>query len=195
MTTLHLDPEPSSVTRARRMVTEELHGHAAEIIEVAALAVSELAANAVRHARTRFTVDVECSDHEIRVDVSDHGVGRPEVQHPDPSTPTGRGLAIVERITDCWGVDPVAGGGHRIWFRLRLVPVDPQAPRPPSDRAASATVPRQRAREGGGRAASAPGAEGRAGRICGPGGVLRARGSRRSTSSRTDGPRSSERRS
>jgi len=106
------------------MVTAELGGLDEDTIEAAALAVSELAANAVRHAGTSFAVRVERSDQEVRVEVVDRGEGRPEVQHPDPYTPSGRGLAIVDRVTDAWGVDPVPEGGHRIWFRLRGDSVD-----------------------------------------------------------------------
>ena len=120
MTARHYPPRSESVTLARRFVAHELREIDPDLREVAALATSELASNAVRHAATGFDVEVECSDTEVRVVVSDQGEGVPAVQHPGPETPSGRGLAIVEHVTDAWGVEAEAGDGHRIWFVLRL---------------------------------------------------------------------------
>ena len=120
MTGRHYPPRSESVTLARRFVAAELSGIDPDLREVAALATSELAANAVRHAATGFGVEVECTDTEVRVVVSDQGEGVPAVQHPGPDAPSGRGLAIVEQVTDAWGLEANDGDGHRIWFLLRL---------------------------------------------------------------------------
>ena len=120
MTARHYPPRAESVTLARRFVAAELSGIDPDLREVAALATSELAPNAVRHAATGFGVEVECTDTEVRVVVSDQGEGVPAVQHPGPDAPSGHGPAIVDRVTDAWGLEATAGAGHRIWFLLRL---------------------------------------------------------------------------
>lgn len=110
-------PEPSSVGDARRYVADGLTGVSTEQLEVIVLAVSELAANSVRHAGTPFTVTVDQDDHEVRVTVNDAGTGRPAIQNPGPMTPSGRGLLIVERISDEWGSSSDAGH-NRVWFSV-----------------------------------------------------------------------------
>ena len=65
------------------------------------LAVSELASNAVRHAGTPFEVVVETNGH-VRIEVADGSVDAPVGK--DPSHEGGRGLTIVDRVCDRWGV-------------------------------------------------------------------------------------------
>ncbi|AXK35878.1 ATP-binding protein [Streptomyces armeniacus] len=73
----------------------------------AALAVSELVTNAVRHGGGRpVGFRVTCSDQELRIEVSD---GNPAPAHVCSAVRTeesGRGLLLVEAVTDSWGVSP-----------------------------------------------------------------------------------------
>lgn len=61
--------------------------------------MSELASNAVLHARTPFTVTVERLDDGVRISVTDGDPSIPTVRHVEPEAVTGRGLAIVESIS------------------------------------------------------------------------------------------------
>lgn len=84
----------------------------------AAAAVSELAANAVMHARTEFDVRVRDVVGGVRVEVHD---GSPILPLPGAlgeDAMSGRGLRLVERLSDRWGADPVPGNGKILWFEL-----------------------------------------------------------------------------
>lgn len=73
--------------------------------EIVALVVSELATNAVLHAATNFTVSIAKIDGCIRVEVQDKSLDLPERRNPQPFETNGRGLRIVERLADRWGID------------------------------------------------------------------------------------------
>ena len=53
----------------------------------------------------------------VRVEVTDSGHGAPKVRHPEPTAPSGRGLALVEALAGTWGTSPVAGGTS-VWFEV-----------------------------------------------------------------------------
>jgi anti-sigma regulatory factor (Ser/Thr protein kinase) len=111
-------PDSKAVREVRRFVAEALEGLSGEQTEIIVLAASELAANCVRHAGTEFTVTVDRQGDEVRVTMDDAGDGQPEVQHPGPETPSGRGLLIVEQLADAWGASQ-SGGRNRVWFSMR----------------------------------------------------------------------------
>jgi anti-sigma regulatory factor (Ser/Thr protein kinase) len=108
---------PSSVQDARYFTELQLseYGCAGETVETAALLVSELATNAVRHARTSFDVAVEKSEETVEVAVIDTGPGQPVPRKPDASG--GRGLSIVDALAQAWGVEQ-QGAGKCVFFLL-----------------------------------------------------------------------------
>ncbi len=108
--------EPTAVTAARRFVREQLAEEDVAIVEAAELMTSELASNCVRHAGSDFEVAIS-SRNPLRIEVRDHGGGRPRVLAPSPDEPTGRGLAIVQAMSESWGVIP-ASSGKTVWFAL-----------------------------------------------------------------------------
>jgi anti-sigma regulatory factor (Ser/Thr protein kinase) len=111
----------ASVTEARHFVLDALSDVPRESREVIAVMVSELATNALRHAATPFSVRVEQTARAVRVDVTDGGDGAPAVRTPGPGEPTGRGLRIVEGLSDAWGVEPLRGGtGKTVWFTVSV---------------------------------------------------------------------------
>ncbi len=77
---------------------------------------SELATNCVQHAGTDFELVVESQD-EIRVEVRDTNRHRPMLRFPTPREPKGRGLQIVEAMSDSWGVTQ-SPDGKTVWFVL-----------------------------------------------------------------------------
>jgi anti-sigma regulatory factor (Ser/Thr protein kinase) len=84
--------------------------------------VSELATNAVLHAKSRFDVIVErVSDSAIRVEVRDFGHGIPRLLAGSTEAQSGRGLRIVALLAETWGVENRPGGrGKTIWFTVAV---------------------------------------------------------------------------
>ena len=113
MTTTRAFPAvPASVAAARRFTTDALAGIAPEALETAELLVSELATNCIRHVGTGFELTIRSSATEIRVEVTDHGGGEPQMRHPKPTDVSGRGLRIVDVLSERWGVEQAAGAEY-----------------------------------------------------------------------------------
>jgi len=110
----HFPPDASSVRQARLHV-QKLAG--VDVGHAAALCVSELATNAVLHARTEFSVNVTVRGSVIRVEVDDHAPGLPTSSSHGLLTIDGRGLQIVEGLSDNWGVEP-RNDGKCVWFEM-----------------------------------------------------------------------------
>ena len=104
---------------ARRFVGETLdQAGVAEAIDDAKLVVSELAANAIVHARSGFTVSVGMTDGDLYISVTDGSFDLPAVTERTEAG-GGRGLAIVAVLATRWGIEPAAAG-KRVWVRLQL---------------------------------------------------------------------------
>jgi anti-sigma regulatory factor (Ser/Thr protein kinase) len=115
MTTCAFRASPAAVAEARAFANEQMRGTSAEAADVVELLVSELASNAVTHARTPFTVTVHRADEQTRVEVTDRGDGEPRVRAPEPLASSGRGLQLLTALADSWGVQP-AEGGKTVWL-------------------------------------------------------------------------------
>ncbi len=116
------EPDPIAVRGAREFALGALDDGvdlAADegFVERVLLVVSELATNAVLHARTPFVVRMSGDGGSVRVAVFDTSDGRPEPGSPDPAAVTGRGLGIVDALASAWGVEP-AEGGKWVWAEL-----------------------------------------------------------------------------
>jgi len=92
--------------------------HHGRVLDEAQLLVSELVTNAVRHGGPPVTVRVECVGVEgLRVSVSD-GDPRPPVRRDvEPEAEGGRGVALVDILSDRWGVE-AGEPGKTVWFVL-----------------------------------------------------------------------------
>lgn len=117
--------ETTSVSAARRYTLEAIDGLEPRLADAVALMVSELAANAVRHSGTHFTVTIDRSAELIRVAVTDRGAGSPVVRTPEPIEPSGRGLQIVQALSADWGVVPNSDPpGKTVWFTVGVDPAE-----------------------------------------------------------------------
>ena len=86
----------------------------------AELLLGELASNAVRHARTPFTVALSSDGHNLRGEVSDANLLPPQAHlTDDPDATNGRGLLLVDRIAERWGTNRLPHG-KRVWFELAI---------------------------------------------------------------------------
>ncbi len=118
MVTAAFAPRAETPSEARRFVERTLRRwQRSDIAEVACLLTSELVTNAVLHARSPVELVVALTDGELRVEVHDSSP-RPATHSPVAVTETrGRGLGLVERLSDDWGVDPLEPG-KSVWFAL-----------------------------------------------------------------------------
>lgn len=116
---LTLPAATSSVPEARRFVRTTLRSWELEDqADAAALVVSELATNAVLHARTTFTVRLLLdADGRLRLEVTDGSKRRPDRRSHSADAATGRGLAIVTELALAWGVEEKEQG-KTVWAEL-----------------------------------------------------------------------------
>lgn len=109
--------EAKSVSAARRFVRDVLREQPRETVEAAELMTSELATNSMRHAHSDFELAIHCSQRDIRIEVNDSGQGQPTLRSPAPHERSGRGLRIVQELSDTWGTVP-STNGKTVWFTL-----------------------------------------------------------------------------
>lgn len=113
-----LPPEATSVPLARRFVRDALTSlQAAGACDIAESLVSELATNAVLHARTPFTVEATRDGDVIRVCVLDASPVPARLRTYGRESTTGRGLRLVASLAADWGVQP-QGPGKIVWFEV-----------------------------------------------------------------------------
>ena len=113
-------PERSSVASARRRLLGFLGDDVPEEVSTtAALLVSELAANVVRHAGTPFALGADVTPFGVRVEVADGSREPPVVKAPLLGEEGGRGMSIVSHFADSWGTEPTSDG-KLVWFELAL---------------------------------------------------------------------------
>jgi anti-sigma regulatory factor (Ser/Thr protein kinase) len=115
---LDLPPTTDSVPVARRFVRARLIDGATDV-DTATLLVSEVVTNAILHARTTVTLTVEVSHEVVRIAVRDGSPVQPRVHSFSATSATGRGLRLLDRLANRWGVyaDP-ATGGKVVWFEV-----------------------------------------------------------------------------
>ena len=92
-------------------------GHSAHLLEDAKLVVSELASNAVLHARSAFSVEIRPHGATVRISVRDGSPAEPTLRD-DRMALSGRGLFLVDSLSADWGVE-VAPHGKSVWAEFR----------------------------------------------------------------------------
>jgi hypothetical protein len=106
-----------SVTSARHFVTRTLRQWRAEgPLADAALSVTELAANAVLHARSDFTVTLLATGDKVRIAVRDRAPLPPGMTSL-PTRPQ-HGLEAMAAMALRWGVEPLGTAGKLVWCEL-----------------------------------------------------------------------------
>jgi anti-sigma regulatory factor (Ser/Thr protein kinase) len=110
-------PDPTSVAQARHFVVLRLTLEECpeRTVRDAELLVSELATNAVQHARAPFSVALIHDDRTVTIEVADTGEGEPTLR--DGGVGGGHGLRVLRAIADDWGVRRVLEG-KAVFFQL-----------------------------------------------------------------------------
>jgi anti-sigma regulatory factor (Ser/Thr protein kinase) len=111
--------EYSAPRHARRLVTDALRqaGHDGAFLVTAQIVITELASNAVRHARSPFTVSIRSRGSTVRIVVHDGSRVVPMPRDPTPANPSGRGMYLIAELASRWGVD-LASDGKDVWAEL-----------------------------------------------------------------------------
>ncbi|MGC5344385.1 ATP-binding protein [Streptomyces sp. DT171] len=120
---IRLPSRPESAATARRLTAGVvLHQWtlSAQTAEYAVLLVSELVGNAVRHTGARvFGLRMVRRRGWIRVEVRDPSRGLPCLMPVQEMDVSGRGLFLVDKLSDRWGVD-LLPRGKVTWFEMRI---------------------------------------------------------------------------
>jgi len=107
---------------ARRATREALVSWAlGHLEETAALLVSELVGNAVRHAvagAVALGLRLETSDGRLRIEVHDADPRPPQPRTPAELDESGFGFVLVQALANGWGVHETASG-KAVWAELK----------------------------------------------------------------------------
>jgi len=123
--TIALAESTRSPGRARAWTEAWLTAWGIDDEHVTTLLVSELVTNAVKHTRDSSTLTLAVAGGMIEVGVTDSGSFRRVIPAQRAvltaattlvAAESGRGLLIVEALSDSWGITPV-GKGKQVWFR------------------------------------------------------------------------------
>ncbi|MBB4705459.1 anti-sigma regulatory factor (Ser/Thr protein kinase) [Sphaerisporangium siamense] len=136
---LPADPRATAACRALVRVTLAEWG-LRDLTDDVTVVVTELLANALIHGEPPIHLTLRRAHGALVGAVTDLGPGRPRLLAAAADLEHGRGLRIVDALTDSWGVDPLPGGaGKTIWF-ARAEP-DPVVPRPQREEYSTNTLP------------------------------------------------------
>lgn len=113
------EPDPAAVGTARRFVVSVMQRWGLPAGDIPLL-VSELATNAVLHARSEFSVAVSAGAGWVRVEVSDGNSRVPVLASVPPDAYSGRGLLLLQSLATSWGVDQRRQDGKTVWFEVAL---------------------------------------------------------------------------
>jgi anti-sigma regulatory factor (Ser/Thr protein kinase) len=117
---VQLEPTLAAPAEARTVVRTALGDVVRrEVTDLAELLTSELVTNAIRHGTGYVTLSLRCGDGVLAISVSDEDPSMPLVQPDEPLAVGGRGVRMVQRLAQDWGVTArESGPGKVVWFRL-----------------------------------------------------------------------------
>ena len=113
---------PAAPAEARRRVRDAIRSWRVSVdLDTALLLTSELVTNAVRHEAGQraqaVVLAITCSRGRLRVDVHDTSRSLPAVAEVPADAETGRGLLLVETLSDEWGFYRTPAG-KAVYFTL-----------------------------------------------------------------------------
>lgn len=114
---------PEAVGHARRFTARTLQAwDVSEGTDAALLVVSELVTNALVHTRGEVRLDITLAGDRLRVAVSDSSPRTPvKAASGDWEATGGRGILLVEAVSEAWGSVPLSGG-KQVWGEIALAP-------------------------------------------------------------------------
>lgn len=118
-------PEAASPARARDFVERYLNQRDLPyLVDASCLVVSELVTNAVVHARTPIRVSIEELAHFVKLMVYDESADLPVLSRAGRVgiDESGRGLLLVDAVSEDWGIDLAGDEGKCIWALFAVRP-------------------------------------------------------------------------
>ncbi len=105
---------------ARHFAVGALHDWGAgDLADDVALVVTELAANAIVHAHSGFTIVVSARGDLVQISVRD-ATPLPGAEPGAALVPARRhGLGVVDALASSWGVESLGSAGKTVWVELR----------------------------------------------------------------------------
>jgi hypothetical protein len=88
-----------------------------DLVDFANLIVTELATNAIVHARSGFSVSLNHDGSVVRITVGDRAAAVPQRAPGGAEMPRGRGIPIVEALASRWG-HLALDHGKLVWAEL-----------------------------------------------------------------------------
>lgn len=117
---LNVGGRPEDVGEARRFLEDQCRlWHCGDLVDDAMVVLSELVGNAVVHAQSGVEVRLALVEGMLRIEVTDHGGGAPDLQSPGPSEDHGRGLVLVSVLSTSWGVEAFPDG-KCVWAEVHI---------------------------------------------------------------------------
>lgn len=115
--------DPQSLSQARRLIRAVAHGWgvAEDCVDNVELVTDELLTNALLHSGGGAQVTVRRltgADRRLRVEVQDGSSRLPRVREAGDGAVSGRGLHLVDLLTEVWGVE-ARGVGKVVWCEFR----------------------------------------------------------------------------
>ncbi|MGQ5264358.1 SpoIIE family protein phosphatase [Micromonospora sp. ZYX-F-536] len=123
---MEVPAEPTAPSRVRHWMTGQLTDWQVpeSVVGAAVLCTSELTTNALLHAGTAARVEIDLSPERLLVSVADSGTrGTVTRARTDTLSSRGRGLGLIEELSDAWGTDPTVRGST-VWFEILVPPAE-----------------------------------------------------------------------
>jgi hypothetical protein len=117
---IELPVAPTSPAVARRVVEELLFAwKLQQFTDATRLIASELVTNVYVHTPDADSIEFELLGYadRVRVSVADGSTIKPVIRELDPSSPTGRGMQLVQALSSRWGAEEFEGG-KRVWVEV-----------------------------------------------------------------------------
>jgi anti-sigma regulatory factor (Ser/Thr protein kinase) len=116
--TIELAPRPASAGQARKLVMRMLRDADPTMRDVGVLLTSELVTNALLYANSSISLHIAETEDGYRISVTDSNSQTVAPRRVSPDATSGRGLALVDRLSGSWGVDLHGPDGKEVWFEV-----------------------------------------------------------------------------
>lgn len=116
---IELPPTLAAPSIARTFVAAHTcREHSLASADDAVLLTSEAITNSVLYGAPPILLFVDCAETVSEIRVRDGGANQPGLRVPDVDDPHGRGLLLIDMLSEAWGVEPLSDG-KELWFLLR----------------------------------------------------------------------------